>query len=156
MSYFFKYFKVKLRLSINPSIIHSHSSAQFTGNLKDTSSDRPYSGRIQKKMTRYFIFKNNKSNIRAFTRQSSQRTATSYSLFFTFAPLHRWGIVVHAGVDGFSRFPTFIRASTNNKANTVLTLFMFFISTPLPSQKILNSVTKCLARHKYKLYIFLS
>ena len=68
---FFKYSKVKLRLSINPSIIHSHSSAQFTGNLKDTSSDRPYSGRIQKKMTRYFSFKNNKSNISAFTRQSS-------------------------------------------------------------------------------------
>lgn len=31
----------------------------------------------------------------------------------------RWQIVVHAGIDGFSRLITFMKASTNNRADTV-------------------------------------
>ena len=40
-----------------------------------------------------------------------------------FALLSRWRIVVHGGVDGFSRIPVFLHASSNNRAATVLNLF---------------------------------
>lgn len=38
--------------------------------------------------------------------------------------LHRWKLVVHGGVDGFSRIPVFLECSNNNKASTVLTAFL--------------------------------
>jgi len=36
----------------------------------------------------------------------------------------RWRIVVHGGIDGFSRIPVYLHASDNNKASTVLNLFL--------------------------------
>ena len=36
----------------------------------------------------------------------------------------RWGFVIHGCVDGYSRRVMFLRASTNNKATTVFSLFM--------------------------------
>lgn len=38
--------------------------------------------------------------------------------------LIRWRIVVHGGIDGFSRLITFLQASSNNKAETVLSAFL--------------------------------
>lgn len=38
--------------------------------------------------------------------------------------LRRWGLVVHAAIDGFSRTVTFIRCSDNNRASTVLEGYM--------------------------------
>ena len=38
--------------------------------------------------------------------------------------LIRWRIVVHGGIDGYSRLPVFLKASTNNKAETVLGCFL--------------------------------
>ena len=38
--------------------------------------------------------------------------------------LIRWKIVIHCFVDGYSRFVTGIRAHTDNRAMTVLTLFL--------------------------------
>lgn len=38
--------------------------------------------------------------------------------------LIRWGLVVHCGIDGFSRACTFIRCNNNNRATTVLQLFI--------------------------------
>lgn len=38
--------------------------------------------------------------------------------------LIRWRIVVHGGIDGYSRLPVFLRASTNNRASTVLHCFL--------------------------------
>lgn len=38
--------------------------------------------------------------------------------------LVRWGIVIHAAVDGFSRLPVFLHASDNNRAATVLQHFL--------------------------------
>ena len=35
----------------------------------------------------------------------------------------RWCIVVHGGIDGYSRLPVYLKASNNNKALTVLTCF---------------------------------
>ena len=38
--------------------------------------------------------------------------------------LIRWRIVVHGGIDGYSRLPVYLRASTNNRADTVLQCFL--------------------------------
>ena len=38
--------------------------------------------------------------------------------------LIRWRIVVHGGIDGYSRLPVYLRASTNNLATTVLHCFL--------------------------------
>ncbi len=38
--------------------------------------------------------------------------------------LIRWRIVVHGGIDGYSRLPVFLKASTNNRADTVLQCFL--------------------------------
>ena len=38
--------------------------------------------------------------------------------------LIRWRIVVHGGIDGYSRLPIFIKASNNNRADTVLQCFL--------------------------------
>ena len=37
--------------------------------------------------------------------------------------LIRWRIVIHGGIDGYSRLPVYLRASTNNRASTVLRFF---------------------------------
>ena len=38
--------------------------------------------------------------------------------------LIRWRIVIHGGIDGYSRLPVYLRASTNNEAETVLNCFI--------------------------------
>lgn len=37
---------------------------------------------------------------------------------------NRWRVVIHGGVDGYSRIPVFLKASNNNKADTVMTRFL--------------------------------
>ena len=38
--------------------------------------------------------------------------------------LIRWHIVIHGGIDGYSRLPVYMQASTNNKSDTVLQAFV--------------------------------
>lgn len=38
--------------------------------------------------------------------------------------LFRWRVVIHGGIDGYSRIPVFQRASNNSKADTVLECFL--------------------------------
>ena len=38
--------------------------------------------------------------------------------------LIKWHIVVHGGIDGYSRLPVYLKASNNNRAETVLKLFL--------------------------------
>ena len=38
--------------------------------------------------------------------------------------LIRWRIVIHGGIDGFSRLPVFLKASLNNSSSTVLDCFL--------------------------------
>ena len=52
-----------------------------------------------------------------------------------FTLVFRWRIVIHAGVDGYSRIPVYLHASSNNRATTVLSLFTEAIgSYGLPSR----------------------
>ncbi len=47
----------------------------------------------------------------------------------------RWRIVVHGGIDGFSRLPVYHKASTNNCSRTVLDCFLSAVSVyRLPSR----------------------
>ena len=41
----------------------------------------------------------------------------------------RWRMVIHRGIDGFSRMPVFLKVSNNNKAQTVLNAFLEAIQT---------------------------
>ena len=36
---------------------------------------------------------------------------------------HRWRIVIHGPIDGYSRMPVFLKCSFNNRADTVLSYF---------------------------------
>ena len=47
-----------------------------------------------------------------------------YVLSNTMTSLFRWHIVIHGCIDGYSRMITFLGASNNNRAATVLNLFM--------------------------------
>ena len=38
-------------------------------------------------------------------------------------PFCSWQLVIHAGIDGYSRLPVYCYCSTNNRADTVLSLF---------------------------------
>ena len=49
--------------------------------------------------------------------------------------VNRWRIVVHGGINGYSRLPVFLKASNNNRASTVLTCFCEAVQEyGLPSQ----------------------
>ena len=46
-----------------------------------------------------------------------------------------WRIVIHGGIDGFSRIPVYLVASDNNRADTVLNAFLSGVeSYGLPSR----------------------
>ncbi|CAB1345038.1 unnamed protein product, partial [Coregonus sp. 'balchen'] len=42
--------------------------------------------------------------------------------------LIRWRIVIHGGIDGYSHFVVFLRASSNNRSTTVMDCFMNAVS----------------------------
>jgi len=66
------------------------------------------------------------------TTQSSLKQTQNHCLLHFFV---RWRIVIHAGVDGYSRIPVYLHASSNNCAATVLNLFTEAVSTfGLPSR----------------------
>lgn len=44
-------------------------------------------------------------------------------MFYYFNALHRWKIVVHGGIDGYSRLVVYLDCAANNKASTVFNLF---------------------------------
>ena len=49
--------------------------------------------------------------------------------------LPRWRIVIHGGIDGYSRMIVFLQAATNNKASTVFQWFQSAVQTyGLPSR----------------------
>ena len=48
--------------------------------------------------------------------------------------LIRWRIVIHGGIDGYSRLPVYLQASTNNRADIVLICFLSVATYGLPSR----------------------
>ena len=57
-------------------------------------------------------------------RQYSVRMPNSLWHIDGYHKLIHWRIVIHGGIDGYSRLPVFLRASTNNRAETVLDCFL--------------------------------
>ena len=48
--------------------------------------------------------------------------------------MFRWRIVVHGGVDGYTRIPVYLKCSDNNRSSTVPNLFVNAVSeNGLPS-----------------------
>jgi len=71
------------------------------------------------KLIRYFIFHVIKIKKLNFRIETDCVISLFYSSYFS-----RWRIVIHGGIDGYSRIPVFLHASNNNKANTVLSRFL--------------------------------
>ena len=68
-----------------------------------------------------------------FRKFSKSIVVTFYNITICYS--YRWRIVIHSGVDGYSRIPVYLKASNNNKASTVLTCFQEAISEfGLPSR----------------------
>ena len=44
-------------------------------------------------------------------------------VILTNSAIYRWRMVIHGGIDGFSRLIVYLHCSTNNRASTVLELF---------------------------------
>ncbi len=44
-------------------------------------------------------------------------------VLFNLNEMLRWHFVIHGGIDGFSRLIVYMKASNNNRSNTVLQLF---------------------------------
>ncbi len=40
----------------------------------------------------------------------------------------RWRIVIHGGIDGYSRLIVFLRASNNNRSSTVMNCFLIAVA----------------------------
>lgn len=69
--------------------------------------------------------------------------------------LIRWKIVIHGGIDGYSRLITYLRASTNNYASTVLSAFASAVEEfGLPSRIRIDMggenvlVSQCMLEHR--------
>ena len=43
-----------------------------------------------------------------------------YTIFIALQCLFRWGLIIHGGIDGYSRLMVFLRLSSNNRAETVV------------------------------------
>ena len=67
---------------------------------------------------------------RYFTDVSTMFVAMPNSLWHidSHHKLIKWRIVIHGGIDGYSRLPVYLRASDNNRADTVLDCFIKAVS----------------------------
>ena len=52
------------------------------------------------------------------------RYITLRHVIVMFQSFFRWRLVVHGGVDGYTRLPVYLKCSDNNRAETVLHLFI--------------------------------
>ena len=86
--------------------------------------------RIQRYKLRNSLMRVDPSGVSERLRQSLHRRKYSVAMpnsLWHIDGLHRlirWRIIVHGAIDGFSRLPVYLGASSNNKAETVLQYFL--------------------------------
>ena len=97
--------------------------------------------RIQRHRIRSSLLRVDPTGVRRRFRQvlhrRDYRVAMPNSLWHIdgYHKLIRWRIVIHGGIDGFSRLPVYLRASNNNRSDTVFGCFLSAINAyGLPSR----------------------
>ena len=112
------------------------------------SGSRSYAGylrsqglRVQRYRVRDSLFRVDPSAVCSRFRQALHRRRYNVcmpnSLWHIdgYHKLIRWRIIIHGGIDGYSRLPVYLHASSNNQADTVLNCFLSAVATyGLPSR----------------------
>lgn len=47
-----------------------------------------------------------------------------FLVYMTYIIFYRWRLVIHGGIDGYSRLPVYLNVGNNNRAETVLHAFL--------------------------------
>ncbi len=96
---------------------------------------------LQRERVREYLYRVDPSGIEARLRRTLHRRQYSVpgpnSLWHIdgYHKLIRWRIVVHGGIDGYSRIPVYLNVSSNNRADTVFRAFSGAVSKfGLPSR----------------------
>ena len=110
--------------------MHPHSgSRSYAGYLRSQGL------RVQRYRVKDSLFRVDPSAVHSRFRQALHRRRYSVcmpnSLWHIdgYHKLIKWRIVIHGGIDGYSRLPVYLHASTNNRADTVLNCFLAAVAT---------------------------
>ena len=107
------------------AVLHPYSGQKsFSGYLSQLGF------RVQRHRVRNALIKVDSNGVRSRLRKALHRR--QYNIPMPNSLWHidghhkliRWHIIIHGGIDGFSRLPVFLRASTDNSADTVLQHFI--------------------------------
>ena len=104
---------------------HPHSGRQSYASYLRSRGFRIQQQRIRESLLRV----DNRGMQRRFRRALHRRqynVCMPNSLWHIdgYQKLIRWRFVIHGGIDGYSRLPVYLKASTNNRASTVLHCFL--------------------------------
>ena len=134
-------------LGIDPCKFSSISESDLDNTLKVIKISHPSSGEVM--MQGHLLYRGIKvpraklrsaihrvDHVNTISRQTSVIRRRVYSTPCPHAVWHvdgnhkmiRWRMIIHAGVDGFSRLITFIRCANNNLASTMLEAFLQGVS----------------------------
>ena len=123
---------------ITAEFVHTHPNGgqkTFEGYLRGRGLN------IQRRRIRQALLHVDPSGVRQRLRRSLHRrqyyVPMPNSLWHIdgYHKLVRWRMVIHGGIDGFSRLPVYLRVSTNNSSETVLQCFFQAVSAyGLPSR----------------------